>query len=247
MRHAAAWTAGTTTAIAGTAAAGYLSLVTAAVPIDLGIGRRHLPLGPHIVDIAAPRDIVFDILATPYLGRQTRAMADKIQILERGTDMVLAAHRTPIGRGLIAVETVRFTRPDRVDFRLVRGPVPDVTEQFLLTEPSGDQQVTRLSEDTEAITPGARSCIAPAAVSARDCRLNGVTRETEETPGTDVTEDRDHAEPELSAADEQVLRELTERARTGGLKLTGEGGLLGRLTKMVIEGALEGELDDHLG
>jgi transposase-like protein len=52
---------------------------------------------------------------------------------------------------------------------------------------------------------------------------------------------------ELSAADEQALRELTERARAGGLRLTGEGGLLGRLTKMVIEGALEGELDDHLG
>ncbi len=64
---------------------------------------------------------------------------------------------------------------------------------------------------------------------------------------TDVTRERDQAGAELSAADEQVLRELTERARTGGLKLTGEGGLLGRLTKMVIEGALEGELDDHLG
>ena len=64
---------------------------------------------------------------------------------------------------------------------------------------------------------------------------------------TDVTEDRGQAGAELSAADEQVLRELTERARTGGLKLTGEGGLLGKLTKMVIEGALEGELDDHLG
>jgi putative transposase len=51
----------------------------------------------------------------------------------------------------------------------------------------------------------------------------------------------------LSAADEQLLRELTERARAGGLKLTGEGGLLGRLTKMVVEGALEGEMDDHLG
>ena len=25
------------------------------------------------------------------------------------------------------------------------------------------------------------------------------------------------------------------------------GGLLGRLTKMIVEGALEGELDDHLG
>jgi putative transposase len=68
-----------------------------------------------------------------------------------------------------------------------------------------------------------------------------------ETLVTDVTGDRDRAGAELSAADEQVLRELTERARTGGLKLTGEGGLLGKLTKMVIEGALEGELDDHLG
>src|SRR5579863_4761710 len=64
---------------------------------------------------------------------------------------------------------------------------------------------------------------------------------------TDVTEDRDQAGVELSAADEQLLRELTERARAGGLKLTGEGGRLGKLTKMVIEGALEGEMDDHLG
>ena len=66
---------------------------------------------------------------------------------------------------------------------------------------------------------------------------------------TDVTTSPEQGrEPvELPAADEQVLRELTERARAGGLKLTGEGGLLGKLTKMVIEGALEGELDDHLG
>src|SRR2546421_9971259 len=64
---------------------------------------------------------------------------------------------------------------------------------------------------------------------------------------TDVTTDQVRDEMELSAADEQLVRELTERARTGGLKLTGEGGLPGKLTKMVIEGALEGELDDHLG
>ena len=48
---------------------------------------------------------------------------------------------------------------------------------------------------------------------------------------TDVAENRGQAEAELSAADEQVLRELTERARAGGLKLTGPGGLLGKLTK----------------
>jgi transposase-like protein len=63
---------------------------------------------------------------------------------------------------------------------------------------------------------------------------------------TDVTVDK-AGEPALSAAEEQLLRELTERARSGGLKLTGEGGLLGKLTKMVVEGALEGEMDDHLG
>jgi putative transposase len=64
---------------------------------------------------------------------------------------------------------------------------------------------------------------------------------------TDVTTDEGQEPVALSAADEQLLRELTERARAGGLKLTGEGGLLGKLTKMVIEGALEGEMDDHLG
>src|SRR6201987_5442410 len=64
---------------------------------------------------------------------------------------------------------------------------------------------------------------------------------------TDVTADEARDPAALSAADERLLRELTERARAGGLKLTGEGGLLGKLTKMVVEGALEGELDDHLG
>src|SRR5947207_5108499 len=64
---------------------------------------------------------------------------------------------------------------------------------------------------------------------------------------TNAMNGQDQAGAGRSAADEQVRRELTERARTGGLKLTGEGGLLGKLTKMVVEGALEGELDDHLG
>jgi putative transposase len=47
--------------------------------------------------------------------------------------------------------------------------------------------------------------------------------------------------------DEQLVRQLTERARAEGLRLTGEGGLLQKLTKIVVESSLEGELDDHLG
>lgn len=116
------------------AVTGYVGLVTAAVPIDLGIGRRTRALGPLEVDIAAPRDLVFDVLSEPYLGRQTKAVAEKIHILQRGSDMVLAAHRTPVRGGLVAttVETVRFTRPEHIDFFLTRGPVPYVRERFTL-------------------------------------------------------------------------------------------------------------------
>jgi hypothetical protein len=106
---------GYATVSAGVAAAGYVGLVTGACPIDLGIGRRIRPLGPQLVDMAAPREVVFDVIAQPYLGRAPRALADKLRVLERGSDMVLAAHFTPLGGrlGLVAqtVETVRFTPP----------------------------------------------------------------------------------------------------------------------------------------
>jgi len=47
--------------------------------------------------------------------------------------------------------------------------------------------------------------------------------------------------------DGQLVRDLVDRARADGVKLTGEGGLLSQLTKIVIESALEGEMDHHLG
>jgi hypothetical protein len=81
---------------AGLLGAAYAGLVTGAVPADLGIGRRLRPLGPFGIDIHAPREVVYGVLAAPYLGRQSRAMAEKIQVLDRGSDMVLAAHHTPV-------------------------------------------------------------------------------------------------------------------------------------------------------
>jgi hypothetical protein len=52
--------------------------------------------------------------------------------------MVLAAHFKPVKCGVsTTVETVRFEHPNRIDFRLVRGPVPHVVESFLLG-PNGD-------------------------------------------------------------------------------------------------------------
>jgi putative transposase len=51
----------------------------------------------------------------------------------------------------------------------------------------------------------------------------------------------------VDPVDEQLVRELAERARAEGVSLTGPGGLLGRLTKVVLESALDGEMDAHLG
>jgi putative transposase len=47
--------------------------------------------------------------------------------------------------------------------------------------------------------------------------------------------------------DEQFVAGLVARAGAEGLSVTGEGGLLAQLTKLVLEASLEGELDAHLG
>ena len=117
----------------------YIGLVRGALTLDLGIGRRVMPLGPLRVRVSAPREVVFDVISGPYLGRTPRALGAKLEVLERGSDLVLAAHFTDVGRGLTAttVETVRFERPGRIRFRLVRGPVPHVLETYELRERDG--------------------------------------------------------------------------------------------------------------
>jgi hypothetical protein len=111
----------------------YRLLTTGAATIDVGVGRRVRGLGPRSWDIAADRELVFDVIASPYLGRTPRALADRLQVWERGSDMVLAAHFTPVKCGVATtLETVRFERPERIDFRVVRGPVPHVVESYVL-------------------------------------------------------------------------------------------------------------------
>ncbi|HVB41418.1 MAG TPA: transposase [Streptosporangiaceae bacterium] len=64
----------------------------------------------------------------------------------------------------------------------------------------------------------------------------------------DVTEVAEREIPARTAGtDADLIRELADRARAGGLELTGGNGLPGRLTKLVAESALEGEMNDHLG
>ena len=127
-------------AAGGLAGLGYYLVVTGKLTIDTGWGRRVRPLGPFGVQIGAPAATVFDVIAAPYLGRTPRAMSGKLQVLQRGSDMVLAEHYTPVHHGrltAVTLETVTFDRPRRIGFRLVRGPVPHITEEFALTEEDG--------------------------------------------------------------------------------------------------------------
>lgn len=57
----------------------------------------------------------------------------------------------------------------------------------------------------------------------------------------------EHRGKEVPAVDRALVAQLVAGAREQGLDLAGENGLLGQLTKLVLESALEGEITDHLG
>jgi len=52
--------------------------------------------------------------------------------------------------------------------------------------------------------------------------------------------------PPLTPAEQDTVRELVRQARASGTSLTGPGGLLKQLTKMVVEAALDEEMSEHL-
>jgi Polyketide cyclase / dehydrase and lipid transport len=125
---------------AGAAAIGGVGVLCArgALTLDLGVGRRTRRLGPIELRIAAPPEMVFDVIEGPY-RRTPRAMAGKLRVWERGADMVLAEHFAKIGPlRASTLEVVRFERPERITFRLVRGPVPHVVESYELRELDGE-------------------------------------------------------------------------------------------------------------
>lgn len=121
------------------AGAGVALLAQGRLALDIGWDRRLRPLGPQTVRIGAPRERVFDLVAVPYLSpNPPRELREKVEILERGRDVVVATHRTRVGRvTTVTVESVAFARPEEVRFRLLRGPVPLVTERFALRDAGG--------------------------------------------------------------------------------------------------------------
>lgn len=138
---------GASAMLAGLGAVGFLLASRGLMALDLGVGRSVHRLGPITVRIRAPRELVFDVVAGPYLGKVPASMGGKIEVLARQGDLVVASHRTPLPFGdAITTESVEFERPERVTFTLLRGPVPHVREEFLLEDRDGETGFTYTGE-----------------------------------------------------------------------------------------------------
>jgi hypothetical protein len=119
---------------------GFLLLAMGRLHLDLGWGRSIHRLGPITMSIAAPRELVFEMIAAPYLDRMPGGSG--IDVLLRGDDVVVAAHNTRVHFYTArTVEAVDFDSPRRVGFRHLTGPVPYAVEQFALEDVDGVTQL----------------------------------------------------------------------------------------------------------
>jgi hypothetical protein len=115
----------------GLIAGAFLLLAMGRLHLDLGWGRSIHPLGPITIRVDAPRELVFEILAAPYLER---ARSPGIEILARDRRLTVAAHHTKVHFYTArTVEVIELDEPSRVGFRHLTGPVPHATEEFALT------------------------------------------------------------------------------------------------------------------
>jgi hypothetical protein len=125
-------------------AGGFLALAMGRLHLDLGWGRSVHPLGPIRIRIEAPRELVYEILSAPYVGR---ARSDSIDVLARGESLVIAAHLTKVHfYEARTVEAIDFAPPERIGFRHLTGPVPHAVEEFRLEQ---DGDATDLQYDGE--------------------------------------------------------------------------------------------------
>jgi hypothetical protein len=125
-------------------AGSFLAMATGRLHLDLGWGRSLHQLGPLAMRIEAPRELVYEILSAPYLGR---ARNDSIDVLARGESLVVASHLTNVHfYKSRTVEAIELEPPARMSFRHLTGPVPYVVEEFGLER---DGEETQLHYDGE--------------------------------------------------------------------------------------------------
>lgn len=113
-------------------AALFLAQAMGRLNLDLGVGRSLHRLGPITATIRAPRELVFELITAPYLGRSS---APGIDVLARSEHLVVARHRTKVHFYTAqTTEVVELTPSARLGFRHLSGPVPHAVEEFALEE-----------------------------------------------------------------------------------------------------------------
>jgi hypothetical protein len=139
------------TVLGGTLVGGVVALFSwmarGRLTLDADVGRSRHRLGPLTVEIDAPRELVFEQLSAPYLGRTPRDSAATLEVIERGSDMVVARHFSKVAFYTAeTVESVRFEAPGRITFRHLRGPVPHAVEMFEMAERDGATELVYTGE-----------------------------------------------------------------------------------------------------
>jgi hypothetical protein len=121
-------------------AGAFLALAMGRLHLDLGWGRSFHELGPITLTIAAPRELVFEILSAPYLGRASGG--SEIEVLASDEALVVAAHHTKVHFYTArTVEVVELDPPAGMGFHHLTGPVPHAVERFALEEAGGDTEL----------------------------------------------------------------------------------------------------------
>jgi hypothetical protein len=117
-------------------AGSFLLLAMGRLHLDLGWGRSLHSLGPFELEIAAPRELVFEVIGAPYTGRASGGA--EIEVLARREGIAVAAHFTKVNFYTArTVEVVELDPPARIGFRHLTGPVPHALEGFELEEFDG--------------------------------------------------------------------------------------------------------------
>ncbi len=119
----------------------FFLLAKGTLTLDLGWGRSRHPLGPITLQLAAPRDLVYELIQAPYTGPRAPE-GSGVEVLARSEGLVVAAHHTKVHFYTArTVEAVGFAPPERVTFRHLAGPVPEAFEEFLLWDRGGKTEL----------------------------------------------------------------------------------------------------------
>jgi hypothetical protein len=123
----------------------FLLLAMGRLYLDLGWGRSLHELGPITVPIAAPRELVFEVITAPYVGRAPGGSG--IEVMARADSLVVATHHTPVHFYTArTVEVVELEPPSSVRFKHLTGPVPHAVEEFTFTDVGGDMELRYAGE-----------------------------------------------------------------------------------------------------